>query len=278
MRVLKSVPKPQRTSAGAPTPKDPDLVLVKTKDILAWPAVDAGGVNMLGNYVMKPGTTMYKMYSTPSKSGAGFEPEGDEDAVGLTQKVDASHPGNSVEIREFILAGLGEDFIIFQGTCRDANKTVFGTKCSPMKMKPTFADNADGTTNTFVFEQYMRTDQVPFNYTGSMSFDAPFAVPAADISLLQANGTAYQLTAFADELGTSLDIAALDLEHGKVVSLIGGGGAEPAVLSGGAATAAANVTVILKEDTDWTALLNASISLEVFVAGATTYLIERSRA
>jgi hypothetical protein len=278
MRVVKSVPKPQRTSAGAPTPKDPDLVLVKTKDILAWPAVDAGGVNMLGSYVTKPGATMHKLYTTPSKTGGGFESEGDEDAVGVMQKVDASHPGNSVEIREFILAALGEDFIIIQGTCRDNNKTVYGTKCSPMKLKPTFADNSDGTTHTFVFEQYMRTDQVPYNYTGSLTFDAPFNVPAADISLLQANGLAYQLTAFADELGTALDIAALDMEHGKVVSLIGGGGAEPAVLSGGAATAAANVTVILKEDTDWTALLNATITLEVFVAGATTYLIERSRA
>ncbi len=275
MYVLKSVPKPQNTSAGAPSPKDPDLVVVKTRDILAWPSVDAGGVNQLGNYVLKPGATMYKMYSTPSKSGAAFEPEGDEDAVGVTQKVDASYPGNSVEIREFIMAGLGEDFIIFQGTCRDTNKTVFGTKCSPMKMKPTFSDNADGTTNAFVFEQYMRTNQVPYNYTGSMTFAEPFAA-TLDLQLLEANGTSYQLP--SEDLATAIDVAALDLAHGTVVSLIGGGGADPAVLSGGAAIGLPAVNVVLKDNTDWVALQNATISLEVFVSDATTYLVERSRS
>ena len=278
MRIIKSVAKPQRTSAGAPTPKDPDLTLVRTRDILAWPAFDAGGVNLLGNYVVKPGATMYNLYMTPSKSAASFESEGDEDAVGVSQKVEGSHPGNSVEIREFILAALGEDFIIFQGTCRDTNKTVFGTKCSPMKLKPTFSDNADGTTHSFVFEQYMRTDQVPYNYTGTLTFNPPFAVADANLPLLEANGLSYQLPAFADAMGTALDVASFDLAHGKVVSIIGGGGVEPAVLSAGAATGVPAVTVVLKEGTDWTALENATITLEVFVAGATTYLIERSRS
>lgn len=278
MRGIKSVPAPQRRSAGAPTPKDPDLVIIKTSDVLAWPAPDAGGVNLLGNYVIKPGATMHKLYSTPSKIGSGFESEGDEDAVGVKQKVDASHPGNSVEIREFVLSALGESFIILQGTCRDENKTVYGTKCSPMKLKPTFSDNGDGTNHTFVFEQYMRTDQVPYNYTGAMTFDAPFAVADNNLPLLEANGLAYQLPAFEDALGTALDVASLDLAHGSIVSLIGGGGAEPAVLSGGPATGAANVEVLLKEGTNWTALQNATISLEVFVAGATTYLVERSRS
>lgn len=278
MRILKSVPKPQNSSAGAPTPKDPNTTLVKTSDILAYPSVDAGGINMLGNYVLKPGAKFLQFYSTASKISSGYESEGDEDAVGVTMKYEASHPGNSVEIREFIMAALGEDFIILQGTCRDTSKTVLGTKCSPMKLKPTGTDNADGTNNMLVFEQYMRTAQLPFNYTGSIAFDAPFAVVDENLPLLIANGTGYQLPAFADELGTALDVASLDHTSGTVLSIVGGGGAEPATLSGGAATGAANVTVILKEDTDWTALQNATISIEVFVAGATTYLIERSRS
>lgn len=278
MKILKSVPKPQNTSAGAPTPKEPNVTLVKTRDLLAYPAPDAGGVNLLGNYVLKPGAKMLQLYLTPSKSSSGFESEGDEDAVGVKQKYEGSHPGNSVEIREFILAALGEDFVIISGTCRDANKTVYGTKCSPMKLKPTFSENADGTMHAVVFEQYMRTDQVPYNYTGSIELEVAFNAVGAALSLLLANGTSYQLPAFAVELGTDVDVAALDLLHGTVVSVIGGGGEFPAVLGGGPTTGMPAVTVVLKEDTDWTALKDATISLEVFVAGATTYLIERSRS
>lgn len=277
-RLLKSVPKPQNASAGAPTPKDPNTTLVRTADVLAWPSVDAGGINMLGNYVLKPGAKFLQYYSTASKISSGYESEGDEDAVGVIMKYESSHPGNSVEIREFVMAALGDDFVIFQGTCRDASKTVLGTKCSPMKLKPTGTDNADGTNNMLVFEQYMRTAQLPFNYTGSIEFDAPFDLVDSNLPLLVANGTSYQLPAFVDPLGTSLDVLSLDQPTGTVLSVIGGGGAEPATLSGGPATGDPNVTVILKEGTDWTALQNATISLEVFVAGATTYLIERSRS
>lgn len=278
MYVLKSVPQPQNTSAGAPTPKDSNVTIFDANDVLAWPTPDAGGVNLLGNYVLKPGAKMHKLYMTPSKQAASFESDGDEDAVGITQKFEGSFPGDSVEIREFVKNNLGRNLIIAYGTCRDTNKTVCGTKCSPMKLKPTFTSNGDGTMHTLVFEQYMKTDQVPYNYTGSTSFAEAFAVADKNISLLEANGSSYQLPAFADELGTALDVAALDLAHGAVVSLIGGGGAFPAVLSSGVQTGAPAVNVILKEDTDWTALQNATISLEVFVAGATTYLIERSRS
>ena len=278
MKILKSVPKPQNTSAGAPTPKETNLTLIKLGDILAWPAIGPGGVQMMGNFVLKPGATMLQIYLTPSKQSSGYEPDGDEDSVGVKQKYEASHPGNSVEIREFELAALGEDFIIIAGTCRDANKTVYGTKCSPMKVKPTFAESADGTTHSFLFEQYMRTDQVTYNYTGTLLFAVPFAVADENLNLLVANGLAYQLPPFVDELGIALDVASLDLTHGSIVSLIGDGGSYPAVLSGGAQIGAPAVTVVLKEDSDWTALQNASISFEVFVAGVTTYLIERNRS
>lgn len=277
MKILKSVPKPQNASAGAPTPKDPNNTFVRTADILAYPSVDSGGINQMGNYVLKPGAKFLQVYGTASKTGSGYESDGDEDAVGVKMKYELSHPGNSVEIREFIMAALGDDFIIFQGTCRDTNKTVFGTKCSPMKLKPTGTDNADGTNNMLVFEQYMRTDQLPYNYTGSISFADPFAVVDKDLSLLEVNGLAYQLPAFADALGTEIDVVALDLTHGSMVSLIGGGGVEPATLSEGVTTLA-NVEVMLKSGTVWTALQNASISLEVFVSGVKTYLVERNRS
>jgi hypothetical protein len=276
MKLIKSVAKPLNSSAGAPTPKEPNVTLVRTRDILAWPTPDAGGVNLLGNYVLKAGAKMLQLYLTPSKTSSGFESEGDEDAVGVSQKYEGSHPGNSIEIREFILAALGEDFIIISGTCRDTNKTSYGTKCSPMKLKPTFSENGDGTMHAMVFEQYMRTDQVPYNYTGTIEFAVAYPVVGDAISLLVANGTSYQLAANA--VTAALDVDAFDLVHGTVVSLIGGGGADPATLASGVTVGTPSVEVVLKDDTSWIALQNATISLEVFEAGATTYLIERARS
>ena len=276
MYVLKSVPQPTNTSSGAPTPKESNVTIFDANDVLAWPAPDANGVNLLGNYVMKPGAKMHKLYMTPSKQAASFESDGDEDAVGITQKFEGSFPGDSVEIREFVKNNLGRNLIIVYGTCRDTNKTVCGTKCSPMKLQPTFMSNGDATAHTLVFQQYMKTDQVPYNYTGSLEFAEAYAVVDTDLPLLEANGTSYQLP--ATEVASVVDVASLDLAHGAVVSVIGGGGASPAVLSGGASVTTPAVTVLLKDNSDWTALLNATITLEVFVADATTYLIERSRS
>lgn len=276
MYILKSVPQPQNTSAGAPTPKENNVTIFDANDVLAWPTPDAGGVNLQGNFVMRPGASMHKLYMTPSKQAASFESDGDEDAVGITQKFEGSFPGDSVAIREFVKGNLGRNLVIVYGSCRDTNKTVCGTKCSPMKLKPSFTSNGDGTMHNLVFEQYMKTDQVPYNYTGSLEFAAPYAAEAV-LNLLKANGTSYQLPA-VDVADTAIDIASLDLDHGTVVSIIGGGGTNPAVLSGGPAIGMPAVTVVLKDNIDWTALQNATISLEVFTADGTTYLVEKARS
>ncbi len=87
-----------------------------------------------------------------------------------------------------------------------------------------------------------------------------------------ANGTQYQLPSYA--VTAAIDIASIDQPHGTFVTLIGGGGADPATLASGAGTAA---TVLLKDNTTWTALENATITFRVFDADATIYLIEESR-
>lgn len=274
--ILKSVPKPARRSAGAPTPKEPNLTAIRSSDILAWPAIGAGGVVLNGNFILKDGFEMLQIYLTSSKQAGSGESEGDEDAVGITQKFEGSHPGNSVEIREFVNGALGEDWILIAGTCRDDNKTVYGTHCSPMKMKPAFQDDNDGTMWNVVFEQTQRTDQVPYNYTGSLSFDAPVTVVPETIALTVANRYRYQLEA-STIAATAVEFASNELAHGEVVSLIGGGGSDPAVLTSGPGTTEPSIDVILAEASDWTALKNATISFQVFKAGATTYLIEQTR-
>jgi hypothetical protein len=215
---------------------------------------------------------MHKLYMTPSKQDAKFESEGDEDEVGFKQMFTASHPGNSLEINEFVMDALGKDFIIFFGDCQSSHKIVFGTPCAPMKLKPGFQMNNDATKHTFEFEQYTRTGFVMGHYFGNMVFAEPTATDVS-IDITKANGTQFKIEA----LSTTAAITAnsIDHDHGTYITLIGSGGSDPATLANDAGTAA---TFKLKDGTTWTALLNATITFEVFDDGSDVYLIERNRS
>lgn len=270
----KSVPKPTNVGAGAPNPKKGDVTIVFADDILSYPERDANGVKMLGNIVLKAGAKMHKLYETPTSQKASHTIEGDEDAEQFKLKFEGMHPGDSLEINEFVQNVLGQGLIIIYGTsCGSNSKKVLGTPCNPMKLKGEFTDDKDGVKHTLNFEQYQGDSNLAGFYTGTLSFAEPFAVALATaIALTPENGGIYQLPATAAEADAT--ITSLTLSHGQVVSLVGSGGAGPVVLESGASTAA---NVLLKDGTTWIALKDAVINLQVFLAGGTKYLIEVSR-
>lgn len=273
MYIRKSVPAPQGIAPGAAKPKSPNVTIIFVDDILTFPQRDSKGILLLGNFVMKPNTSMIQVYMTPKKQKPGYTGEGEVDAEVVPQVFEASHPGNSLEVRELVQNMLGKDVLILSGDCQGTSFDMFGTPCSPLRLKPTGINDDTRTAHDLMFEQPLATGFLPALYQGTIVLESPFAAPDANLALAQANGVQYRLP--ADALGASIDIASTDLEHDTVVSLIGSGGADPSVLSNGAATAA---TVVLKDGTDWAATENAVIDLKVFVAGATTYLIEQKRA
>lgn len=62
------------------------------------------------------------------------------------------------------------------------------------------------------------------HYTGTLSFAAPFAVASVGaVTVNEANGRIYQLPATA--VTDPIVFAAIALNHGDEISLIGGGGA-----------------------------------------------------
>jgi len=271
MYVKHSISRPQTLGSGAPVGKDPNVIIAYADDILTTPPRDGSGVKMLGDFVFKSGATMHKLYMTPSKQDAKFESEGEEDEVGFKQMFSASHPGNSLEINEFVMHALGRDLLIFFGDCTSAHKVVFGTPCAPMKLKPSFQMNNDATKHTFEFEQYTRTAMVMGHYFGTLVFSAPTETDVS-VDVTVANGYQYNIEDLA--VTASIDITTIDLSHGDYVTFIGKGGAGPATLATGAATAA---TVILKDGTTWTALEDATITFRVFDDGTTIFLIEENR-
>jgi hypothetical protein len=158
-------------SAGSPAPKEPNVTVVAVEDILTFPNTDSKGVNMVGSFIMKPGAKMITVYMTPSKSKASYEPQGEEDAESYKHKFEGEHPGNSLEIAEFIQNWTGVPAIVIYGSCADNFRKVVGTKCAPVRLKATGQDDNDVRKNILVFEQFANTGYLPGHYTGELIYD-----------------------------------------------------------------------------------------------------------
>lgn len=271
--LMYSLKKPVKQNAGAVTAKKPDIFLVDTQDILTLPARNSKGVLMVGNIVLKSGAKMIELYLTPSTQVPSYESDGPEDSESFTHKVEGMHPGNQLEAKEFFQNNLGRGFLAIWSGCNNATgKEVYGTPCAPLKMKGSFIADNEKTGFTFTFESIQKTSDVPATYEGAITLEAPYVAADFNLAVTAANGDIYQLPSSA--AADAIDIASTDKEHGDIVSLIGGGGASPATLSNGAATAG---TVQLVNGVDWTALADATLDLQVFDDGTTLFFREVAR-
>jgi hypothetical protein len=267
-----SLNKPTGISPGSAAPKS-ETIIVDVEDIQVFPNSDQNGVKLAGQFVLKAGASMYKMYGTKSKTDAPYESDGDEDSISINQKFMIQHPGNKLEIKEFVQNWLGRNVIILHKACQDGFYEVMGTPCAPLQVKPAKVDNNDGRYHTLNFESFAKTALVPKHYEGTTVFADPFTV--ADVTAIAAttaNGQHYKLPSLA--ITAAVGFGSVTLPHGSLLTLIGDGGSDPATLNSGAAGSA---TVLLAEGAEWVALRDATIHLEVFNDDGTTYLIERSR-
>lgn len=272
MYLRKNVLKPGGISPGSAAAKEPNITIIDVEDILLFPPSDANGVRLLGNFGLKSGAKMYQFYSTKSKVSAPYESDGDEDSINISQSFDAQHPGNELEIKEFIQNWLGKNVIILHGSCQEAWREVMGTPCAPLQVMPAKQDNNDGRFHTLKFKAFAKTALLPKHYEGALFLDAPYTVAdSTAIAVNATNGSFYKLPALAAT--AAIGFSEIELVHGSAVQLIGGGGADPATL----VTGVTDLDVILKDGTTWVGIENAILNLEVFVNGALTFLIEKSR-
>ena len=272
MYINVNVAKPVGKSAGAAAPKEPNVTIIATKDIATWPQRDDKGVLIAGNFILNAGAKAVSVYMTSSKIKAPYESDGDEDSVSVKHKFEGEHPGNELEINEFVQNWMGEPCIVIHGSCSDAFRKIAGTKCAPLQLKPSGQDDNDGRKHMLVFEQFAKTAFLPGHYTGEIPVSVPFTVALSTaLALSPANGYVYQLPSLA--VTASIAIATTTLVHGDIVTLIGGGGVAPATLASGVTDKSA----LLKEGATWTGLAGATINLKVFKAGAITLFEEISR-
>lgn len=269
----KSVPQPA-PGAGAPKPKKPNVTVVYADDVLVFPISDANGVKMLGNIVLKDGAKMERVYATIDTQKASHTFEGDPDKEGFLKMFEGSHPGDELAINEYIQNTIGVGvLVIYDVDCNTGLRKVLGTPCNPLYLKPEFTDDKDGVAHMLKFEQRMRDRFVAKFYEGELSIAENYVSPDFALAITDVNGPVYRLPV-SDVADTDITVGSMTQANKKVISIVGSGGDEPATLAGGVN---GSVTVLLSDGTDWVALKDAVINLQVFDAGATTYLVELSR-
>ncbi len=267
-----SVSKPSGISAGSAAAKDPNVTIVDVEDILVFPKRDSKGIAMVGDFVLKPNARMIQIYMTKSKISTPYSSDGDEDSISIKQSFEGQHPGNKLEIREFIQNWLGKNVIVIHGSCAELEKEVVGTPCAPLQLKPEKQDNNDGRFHMLKFEAFAKSSYLPGQYLGTLPVDLPTAV--ADVTAIDMPAGSSQFKLAANTTGAAIGTDVVALEDKDHVTLIGSGGSDPADLTQGVA---GTVTVVLRGGTTWVALDGASITLEYVNAGATKYLVELAR-
>lgn len=262
------------SSPGGPVAKSTFLMIMAIADLVSAPQPNALGVLHEGLFQMKQGKEPLKLYNTGSFQNFGFETDGDEDAGSIQKTLTARFPGDGLAVREFVAANQDvEVIVVFGGKCNGGQKTILGSTCAPVKMRANFVQDNDNTHYELTFSNMSNDNIVPGLYDGPDPVANAFEAQAAALDLLVANGPLVKLPSSAT--GEAVTIADIDFEAGSFISILGGGGTDPAVIADAAGTAA---TVMLKDGTSFIGLEGARITFEVFVAGTDTFLIERSRA
>lgn len=250
--------------------KKDKLIIFDWDDVLTMPQRDSKGIVITGNIVFKPNTYQTKLYVTQSTIKAGADSEGDPDAKGITQTVEGSHPGDSVEIREFRANWMNKNIGIIIEKCGTQRKNLYGTPCAPLQMVFKAEDDKDKNNTTFTFKSIQKGPDVA-DYQGTFTFDAPIAtVPAATETINVAAGEGrYQLTsgvAGCRIMGLTGGV------EGGVYTLVGSGGAHPPDIS------TDEGEIILEHGINWVALEGSEITIRAYpIANNTLSYYEQSR-
>lgn len=265
-----SVNKPSK-NAGSGGDKKDRIIIFDWDDVKTGPQRDSKGVRITNSIVMKDGRYMIEVYGTVTTINPSFTTEGDPDKTGFMHSVAFEHPGDEVEIMEFIQNWTNRNIGIIVQKCSSSRKRLFGSSCAPLQLGTESNDNNESNTNAMTFGAIVKSKFVPGEYEGTLSLESAIATVAADattVDVEEGEGQ-YQLT----DNTTSTEITTLsNAVDGGVYTLVGSGGSNPATVTDSA-------DFILANGTTWTGISGAQLTVRAFKTGASSFVfIELSRA
>ena len=257
-------------NAGAGGNRKDKVTFIDFDDVQTFPARDASGVRITDNIVMKPGTYGVDVYGTITTMSDGFTTEGDPDKRGFMPNVSFEHPGDSLEILEFIQNWTNKNIAVILQKCDGTYKKLYGSPCAPLQLNPEAVSSNEENRNTLALESIVKSQNVPAIYEGTITLATATGVfPADDATPSVANGGGrYELTpnTSANEI-TTLDDAA----NNSLYTLVGMGGANPS-------TVTASADFILANGTTWTATAGATLTVRAMAVSGGFKFIELSRS
>lgn len=260
MYVKANVLKPG-TNAGVGGDKKDLIAVFDWDEVLSYSRTNNNAG--VAHIVMNQGKYMILLYCTISTIKGGFTTEGEEDAEGFMHEVSGEHPGDSLEILEFIQNNIGKNLGVIVQKCSDAKKKQYGTPCAPLKLSIASTDDKDKNIQALTFKASQKSKFIAGLYEGTLTLAEPVdevAHDATNIDLSTGEGN-YQI----DSSSSGTVIATIsNPTNGMRFTVLGGGGASPSKIESGGA-------FILSNGTAWTGLAGSGITFRVFKDGASTY-------
>lgn len=264
-----NVLRPSKPNAGAKASRKDKVVFIDLDDVLVFPSRDAKGVRITDNIVMKPGKYGVEVYGTITTMSDGYSTEGDPDKRGFMPNATFEHPGDELEIMEFIQNWTNKNIIAVFQRCDGGPAKLFGEPCAPMQLNPEGLSSNEENRQTLALEAIVKSGSVPAVYEGTITLATATGTFAADDATPSvANGSGqYELAdnTAANEI-TSLD----DAVNGGLYTLVGMGGSNPS-------TVTASADFILANGTTFTATSGATLTVRAMAVSGGFKFIEQSR-
>lgn len=175
MAITISIPK-VATGAGAPRPKEPNVIFILASDVLTMPTKD--GVVSLSSIALKSGKKAYAVYLN-NKSINRFdasEGEASDEMAGWLSNFTGLRPGDDQYFAAWLQENLNEGFLILSKECGNSVGTrLQGTPCNPLYMAVEAQDNNEGksSTLTFVSGQRSHNKMIDYRHADPPVYDNP---------------------------------------------------------------------------------------------------------
>lgn len=159
-----------KNNAGLPTPKG-EIYLLYIEDIVSMPKANERGVLTNGDIIIKENRRFHILYLTPSTQAFNRNTEGDVDSRGWKKKITGSHPGDELEINEFVKNNVNQGFIAVVKSCDSSYKKIYGSVNNPLFFTGTFSDDSEHKGYELTFEQTFADDTPVLFYQGKILVD-----------------------------------------------------------------------------------------------------------
>lgn len=218
-----------------------------------------------GNIPLKAGEYWHYIKSvldTPEINWAGTV---EEVAAKISNEMKFILGGMEADVFNLLENGIGKGFYVVFELCFPGETVRFliGNGCKPAKMTA-FEGGArkdyTGTTVTFKVE----CGELLCTYVGTITLQAPQTIAADATTFALTSNDTYQLAEGTANTEITAVSAITDADINRVVTVKGGGGTGPSVITSGG-------SYILQEGADWVGDSGSQISFRIMKDGAATY-------